>query len=552
MKRNLQSWWTRQRTVLVGAFVTGLCLLSGFGIGAQVEPKKEEEKAKDKKSSNVVRSGFTRPGTPTDPMGKDGVIRPVAWDLAYKEKILGGTLYFAVLQRKPGSEDDPWATGITDFVDRFTEGRSFKNTYSPALDTKANYLYLYMVVNDRGLDPTKDHVALAADIRETFDYRMLPIANSAVKLQVDPRYITSWGYFKNTSFTVEVRDTFEAEHKPVADNQVQKIRLAMSANTSYLELIPERERQYIDGAPAISLGKMERTFAIGPSNVNGTKSNLYKALAAKRDKAKKDDKSKLAAYEDNLMKVGEKGGLNPDFVQLIYSGFSDSIPPDAASTTGETTFRVDFRGKNAITLGEQSVLFGFTSDLSPTDDKVRIEDPEAAKQAEGMAEDPQEAVEVADVQFVAFMQQGQGASAWGVGASPAPTGALAMGSGLGTMGGGSGAGTGGGPGGGVPLAGGIGFARPGFFGGGGITGTGGGTQTQQQAQNQTQTPNININITNTNSQNQQQSQQQQQQQQQSQSQNGGGAVPAPPALLLGLLGLPALFLLRRRGETTAA
>jgi hypothetical protein len=257
------------------------------------------------------------------------------------------------------------------------------------------------------------------------------------------------------------------------------------------------------------------------------------------------------------MKVGEKGGNNPDFVQLMYSGFNDLVPPDVATTGGETTFRADFRGKNVLGLGDQSVLFGFTTDLPPTDDKVRIEDPEAAKQAQGMGEDPQEAVEVADVQFVAFRMQGQAASATGTAPTPTPSGTMAMGSGMSTMGGGAGAGTAGGAGGGFPMAGGIGSAIPGIFGGGGggLAGTGTGTQSQQQPQNQNQnqTPNININITNTNSQNQQQSQQQQQQQQQSQNQsNGGGVVPAPPALLLGLLGLPALFLLRRREEPAIA
>src|SRR5262249_17300052 len=92
-----------------------------------------------------IRVGYTRPGNPSD-TEKNGKLFPLAWDPTYKKALIGGTVYFAVYERT-GTEGDLWGTGIKDFDKTFVEGRSFKNEFSPGLDTQAKYLYLYMVVN---------------------------------------------------------------------------------------------------------------------------------------------------------------------------------------------------------------------------------------------------------------------------------------------------------------------------------------------------------------------------------------------------------------------
>jgi hypothetical protein len=156
--------------------------------------------------------------------------------------------------------------------------------------------------------------------------------------------------------------------------------------------------------------------------------------------------------------------------------------------------------------------------------------------------------------------------------APGSSGGMSVPGGLG----GGGAGGGGGAPMGFPGLGG-GFSRGSGFGGGGGFGNGNGngqgnattTSDAKQAQAGQQIVNINFNATLTNQQSQEQSQFQQQQQQQQQNQNqknrgghghdhghrhrhhggdcnNGHVVPAPASLLLGLLGLPGLWFLRRR------
>jgi len=98
---------------------------------------------------SAVRLGYTRPGSPSDEKTNDGKIRRVAWDPAFRGELIGGTIYFMVLELTT-AEGDAWGTGIRNFNDSFVEGRDNDDRSSPNLDTKARYLYLYQVVNDRG------------------------------------------------------------------------------------------------------------------------------------------------------------------------------------------------------------------------------------------------------------------------------------------------------------------------------------------------------------------------------------------------------------------
>ena len=87
-------------------------------------------------------------------------------------KEIAGTIYSMVLDRHNGTVDDPWGTGVKDFVNLFQAGR---DSWKQKLDTNAKYLYLYQVFNDY-------------DGPEGWVYR------ASVRLLVDPRLITSWGY----------------------------------------------------------------------------------------------------------------------------------------------------------------------------------------------------------------------------------------------------------------------------------------------------------------------------------------------------------------------
>src|SRR5262249_40292628 len=123
-------------------------------------------------------TGYTRIGYP--PSGTkidDPIVKKNLEKLKMKDAI-GVTVYFMVLDAKGGGrkgvEGDAWGTGIKDFDKRFYGG---KDNGRPGLDTKARYLYLYQVVNDSG--------------------RPMAIKHCSVRLIVDPRLITSWGYFAN-------------------------------------------------------------------------------------------------------------------------------------------------------------------------------------------------------------------------------------------------------------------------------------------------------------------------------------------------------------------
>src|SRR4051812_20056900 len=55
------------------------------------------------RSRNLVRVGYTRPGSPSDRVGADGDVLPVKFG-EIKGKVLGGTVYFAVYER-PGFDN---------------------------------------------------------------------------------------------------------------------------------------------------------------------------------------------------------------------------------------------------------------------------------------------------------------------------------------------------------------------------------------------------------------------------------------------------------------
>src|SRR5439155_3370983 len=120
---------------------------------------------------------------------------------------LGGTVYFLVLERTgtgtgTGFDGDTWGTGTADFDRQFSEGRNFEGSYSPSLDTKARFVYLYQIVNDRGLRPQSQDNPISPVIfaGEKEDAPAAPpavdISSFTLKLLVDPRYITSWGAFQ--------------------------------------------------------------------------------------------------------------------------------------------------------------------------------------------------------------------------------------------------------------------------------------------------------------------------------------------------------------------
>lgn len=497
------------------------------------------------KARTPIRSGFTKPGNPPDELTAEGKIRPIAFVGGGKQKIIGGTVYFSVFERANlGADGDPLGTGLGNLEEMFSEGYSFQGSFSPHLDSRGRYLYLYQIVNDRGLDRSilgVGGIAPALDDRK--ELNTTDIAGYALRLSVDPRYITSWGYFKNAAFTTAVPNrNMSGEITPAVDGGDSKIALAVSSFQPILSDIPVK--RYGNRSPAYPLpSNMVATWGVGPATLNLKIVEDHKQLTRMHSEG-----TKLVGFEKNKLSAATQA-KHPDFVQVLYGQTDGQADErgylDNMGEIGPVVFRADFR--NPLKPGEHSVVFGFTTDLPPQDEPLRIEEklpvPGGIRAVVGGGEGIAPGTGIAP------------AVGAGVAPGPIPAAPQAAGGVAGALGGISPGAMGGGIGGGMPLGGGgIGGARaPGTGGGGGFAGGGGrgnGEGDSNENQNQKPTTQINFDATLTN----QQQQQQKQQQQQSQSNccccdSHGNVVPEPGSVLLALLGAPGLFWLWRRQKT---
>lgn len=332
-----------------------------------------------------------------------------------------------------------------------------------------------------------------------------PISSVAVQLMVELKDITSWGSFTGLGFAVRGKE---------GDKEEGKI---LPVSFTHIISTGKTDRAYKPKAPAISVPQSFKLVQV-PS---------------KRGEKPADDKKNgriVAVHWDAL-----DPAVNPDYVMLLGKSDFDQRP----------SFRAIWRGDNLIKKEGRSTVFGFTSNLPPMLGTARLYGPAPAEGGIRPAATEQEPGEASrdltadgtvptprPEQFT----EGAGTPVPGPGAGLPPP-APALGgppSGAGIPGAGvAGQGTGGGRGGGVA----------------GSTGGGqsGGQATEQQTQTTTGTSGILIINTSI--------QHQEQHQQQSNSCCGSSSpsatvVPGPAALVLALLGLPALLLVCRRRPST--
>src|SRR5207249_4823677 len=194
-------------------------------------------------------------------------------------------------------------------------------------------------------------------------------------------------------------------------------------NPSILAELPEK--RYMSKAPANPLTKLRDTLSVGPATTNLKGSFAYNELTKQ---------VKLASWGKNLIQDAVEA-KEPAYVQLLYAGYGEQIVPVAdeeGDYAMQAVFRADWRGKDIMQLGHHSVIFGFTTDLPPVDETIRIEDDVNAREGNGI---------------VAAAAQGVAP-----GTAPTPTppaAAAAIGTGGGALGLGGRAGIGGGLGGGL-------------------------------------------------------------------------------------------------------
>jgi hypothetical protein len=530
------------------------------------------------------------------------------------KKLVGGSVYFAVFKNQ-GAEatknGDTFGTGMKGFDQKFFGGNGYQ--FSPAFDTTATYLYLYQVVNGRGRDPRnfiKDppEVVNAIDVGKVFKEvspPSEPIARWALSLAVRPRDISSWGYFNGASFVAEPKELLNIFGRKIgknADSMIEPI--------SYLPSMqePSIHPAYKNRAAAYSLGLFQETFRVGDSEKNIGKDPGYIK-----------DEIKLVVEGKEVTRVLNHD-VKPSAVELIHSSsetlaYAEFGDQDYIRSALLVKFDDGTLGEAGLAKGRYSTVFGFTSNLPPQPERVRIDTAASvreSRQFESRAADlfSRRALDAAEnystivlsgqgtppllafsrepaVRFVAdtagsLRTAGDIVAAGGnirfvaaaadgreiPGPVPSASGAAAISGGFSTGLGGSS--HGGGMGGSFPSLGVGGAAGLSGFGGGagGIGGNNGGNPQQQQQQQQipnSQTINFNASLINQQQQQQQQLQFQIQSQHQGQHQGNhnhpphppGPVVPAPASLLLGLLGLPVLVFLRRRKpdetpETTEA
>jgi hypothetical protein len=535
------------------------------------------------RARSIVRSGYTRPGNPPDRRTEKGTIKHVDFEPGYKG--IGGTIYFMVLKLHADEEHegDNWGTGVRNFNSSFVQGLDVDQTFSPALDTRAKYLYLYQVVNDRGMEPLEIRPAANVEIGT------VPVASTTLRLRIDPRYITSWGYFKNIGFVMPAPDrTLSGETPGAALGAEPKTRIiAVSATPPIISELPEQMFKF--RSPAYVLPLLRR---LGPATENlnklATVTDLQKKVATGVPVAnwgRQLLQATKAAREPNLVQLavigpgywsrvlsreleaggeaapaagGGGGGVRP----AVLGEGAEALPAPtplgvegtrlaaleggelAAAGTGvrEIVFRADWSAKNLVNMGQHSVVFGFTSDLPPIDEPIVLADAAFSEQTATGA-----AAGIRPAQIGAPGAAPGAAPGVAPGTAPAPAPpppaapaapAAAGGLGGGLMGGGlpaGGAGIPAGLGGGL---GGLGTGTPAAVtgGGGGTPGSGSssstpGTGTSRSKSGSRATPVVSvvtqvgapiISIINTVSQQQSQQQQQSQRQGQHQGQHQGG------------------------------
>ena len=245
-------------------------------------------------------SGYVRPGNPSDEVLADLARRKEA----FAGKVMGGTIYAGVFQQgKSSAPGDPWNTGMKDFAAKF------KGKETDGLDTKAPYIYLYQIVNDRFMTspPAAGTPTPATADVNTFTIKLPRNAD-----------ITSVGWFSETGFKAQ----------NVAVSAVDGIEPKLLLQNKTFE-------------PAKSVFTH---FELGVDSRNLNLQDAVKLLG------KKDEKKLLESEKNFLLAATGKATGEPDSVEIISR---------ASSTAAE--FRVTWAKNKSIKQGQQSVLIGFTS-----------------------------------------------------------------------------------------------------------------------------------------------------------------------------------------------
>lgn len=343
------------------------------------------EKKKSQKELTPYASGLVtewtvtgRPGYPNDRRTREGQLTPVGFtELVETQKIaiMGGTVYGAIFKNTGKADEmDVFGTGMKGFDGRFREGADVKGGLSPRLNRKAKFLYLYQVVNDRGFDPRNrlrkpNEIQFAVLDEVSRIPATVDIARFALSLRVPARQISSWGYFGDCSFALEVTDT-DFIGRPQKATDVKAVSFLPAI------LVKDSDPAYNVRAKAHSLTDFFSGFRIDQSMKGIANSKAYEQIKGVR----------FAALDEM---VGDKGkhkrAIEPVRTQIITETTEESREGPIADDKTRAIFVVDFdfAKDKALRQGQHSVVFGFTSDSPPTWDRIRLDTKEAVLKTQG-------------------------------------------------------------------------------------------------------------------------------------------------------------------------
>lgn len=472
-------------------------------------------------------TGYTRPGVPSGRVVTEkGMVRLVVDQGDVTSPLLGGTVHFMVIDLRDRQDDELWLGAVRDMVKAFKPGEDGAGRSSPDYDGGARYLYLYQTVNDMPATETG-------------------VRSSSVFL-IDPALVTSWGHFVGSGFSLE-----EVEHEKRVVRPVSSTHVVDRERWEYRN--PDGEH------PSAQLRGIDKYASIDRSGIR---------VGTGDDPVRSPDTVVLvagvAAFERSSLMWAPAGTYHAYPVvapvevlprPALMAPAADVPGALAVDRANRSYLRTSWLNANVLRPRERSALYGFTSNHPPIYDDVQLRGVKmtGVKPAADVG-GPAATVSVAPV-----------------GRVPAPVAPPEQFVGLMSLGGGVGWPGGVLPGGGG--GGGFGFPPPGLVsiptggGGGGFGGgNGGGHGGPGPARGEQQGPSpvtVNVNVqqtanpqqtvvqqqTQSNTQTQSQAQSLSQQQvhtQQAVAAAVAEVIPEPAAFLSALLGLPAVWLLRRR------
>lgn len=437
----------------IAAAILGILALSALGQPVGPNPPEKGDKPADgaaRRASGLLKDhcGFASFGYPT---GKPVFVndKPVVAQGTYhytprgytkaefdKKKIpvMGATVYFAVYEHV-GTPGDAFGTGLPDFDAKFKATSRHYDADSPRyLDNgrRSRYLYLYQVVNDRGAglrnrfplekeeDPQAiknivakgDNDAITNALAKSFadQAESIPstqdLAQFALRLAVDARNISSWGYVEGSTFTTQIKkkvplfsesDVVEGAMMKIGGGEAKggnqdKMVRAVSFIPSVLKLRPNPSYQKFAEGQAGN----ENMFVVGASTQGMQNSAVAKQLPKVKnimDKAKGVAPDKMLFLSHIVKENDVNHAIEPQSVQVIPAPPEYIYSPSAFSDNAvRAILMVDFRKDPAKPIGlkqfQSSLLFGFTSDLPPiaTDGRGDAHEAALASKSVPMAE----------------------------------------------------------------------------------------------------------------------------------------------------------------------